>query len=98
MAAKIIWSERARLDLRELVMFIAEDDPARTLSFGESLVTFVEGAGTFPFMGRRVTDHTREGLRELIFPPYRIAYLVDASSNTIEVVRVWHSARGRLDI
>lgn len=98
MAAKIIWSERARTDLHELVAFIAEDSPERAFSFGESMITFVEGAATFPFMGRRVADHPRVGLRELIFPPYRIAYLVDSTANSIEVVRIWHAARGPLEI
>jgi toxin ParE1/3/4 len=98
MAAKITWSERACADLHELVAFIATDSPSRAASFGESLITFVEGVATFPFMGRLVSDHPRDGLRELVFPPYRIAYLLNKDGTTVEIVRVWHSARGILEL
>jgi plasmid stabilization system protein ParE len=42
MAFKIVWSELARQDLRDIVEFIARDNPQIAESFGYSLITKVD--------------------------------------------------------
>jgi hypothetical protein len=49
-------------------------------------------------MGRVVPEKKRETLRELVFPPFRIAYECHPESHLIEILTVWHSARGSLEI
>jgi plasmid stabilization system protein ParE len=48
MAFKIIWSEQAREDLREIVTFIALDNPTTAESFGYLLMTKVDALAQFP--------------------------------------------------
>ena len=53
MACKIIWSLQARDDLREIVSFIADDDPAVAESFGIRLISKVDVLANFPLDGSR---------------------------------------------
>ncbi len=39
-----------------------------------------------------------EYYREVIFKPYRIIYRVKEAERVIEVVRVWHAARGHPEL
>ncbi|HEB73132.1 MAG TPA: type II toxin-antitoxin system RelE/ParE family toxin [Nitrospirae bacterium] len=51
----------------------------------------VEGLDTHSEKGRIVPEFGQLFLRELIHPPFRIVYRIDAQ--TIRVVRVWRSER-----
>jgi len=48
MAFKIIWSRQARDDLRDIVTFIAEDNPTIAESFGFRLMAKVDLLAQFP--------------------------------------------------
>lgn len=69
---KIVWSPIARLDLKDIVTFIAEDDPGIAEKFGLKLFDYVERASRFPNSGRSVPEFHNEKLREFIFHSYRI--------------------------
>jgi plasmid stabilization system protein ParE len=43
MAFKLIWSPSARLDLKDIATFIAEDSPSAAEKFVKSLLRAVEG-------------------------------------------------------
>ena len=74
MAYQIIWSLQARDDLREIVTFIAADNPAVAESFGFRLMSKVDVLAKFPQIGRVVPEEHDENIRELILRPYRIIY------------------------
>ena len=93
MAAKIVWSPRAIVDLHQIARYIARTNPLTAERFCLRLLTHVESLPDFPRKGRVVPEDGRETLRELIFPPYRIAYEI-APDGTIQIMTVWHSARG----
>ena len=44
-----------------------------------------------PQMGRIVPEYGLIALREIIYPPYRIVYLI--KTDEIQVIRVWRSER-----
>ena len=66
MAHKIIWSLQARDDLREVVSFIAADNPALAETFGYRLMSKVDVLANFPLIGRVVPEENDENIREII--------------------------------
>ena len=98
MAFKIIWSRQARDDLRDIVTFIAANNPPVAESFGFRLMAKVDLLAEFPQIGRIVPEEEDENIREIIFPPYRIVYRVLAEHRLVAIARVWHGARGEPEI
>ena len=94
MAYRIFWTEIARDDLREIVAFIARDNPTAAESFGLELIERAEAVGQFPQMGRQLPKIADPRLREVIHGTYRIVYEVDESREVVVISRIWHSARG----
>ncbi|HEY5047607.1 MAG TPA: type II toxin-antitoxin system RelE/ParE family toxin [Rhizomicrobium sp.] len=86
----IEWHPLARIDLAELVEYIANDDPGAAYRVHEEILDQVALLAAHPGMGRigRV-----RGSRELVVArtPYITAYRVSAS--TITVLRILHGAR-----
>lgn len=86
-----IWSSEAVADLAALRAYIAQDDPAAAQRVALHIIRNVETLlPNSPEMGRpgRVP-----GTRELVIPrtPYIVPYRL--VGNTIQVLRVFHSAR-----
>ena len=50
--------------------------------------------GLVSFLGRVVPEFKIENIREFIHRPYRIVYRVREDQKLIEILRVWHAARG----
>ena len=94
MAFKIVWSHQAREDLRDIVLFIAQDNPRIAESFGFLLMSKVDSLADFPKLGRVVPEFADEPIREIIFRSYRIIYRVIEPQQAVAVARVWHAARG----
>lgn len=98
MAAQVSWSQRAIADFNEIHATIAADRPAVADEFCDRLHDFAGASGTFPLMGRIVPEFRLESMRELIFPPYRIIYEVNAVQTSVAIVRIWHSKRGKPEL
>ena len=95
---QIVWTESAQEDLKQLVSFIAADDPVAAERFGLGLIDHVGQASQQPWSGRKVPEANIEALRELIYSPYRIIYEIIDEEKTLYVIRVWHAARGEPEI
>jgi toxin ParE1/3/4 len=91
---KVIWSPSARLDLKEIVSYIAEDNGEIAQRFGLSLIDSTKSLASFPEKGRSVPELGTPEIREEIIKPYRIIYRVKEAECVIEIVRVWHEKRG----
>ena len=98
MAFKLIWSPSAQLDLKDIAAFIAEDSPSAARRFAKSLLQVVERLADFPESGRIVPEFNDPAIREVIRRPCRLVYRINRGEHTIEIVRVWHAARGTPDI
>lgn len=94
MAYKLIWAPSARLDLKELSSYIAESRPEVSVRFVRSIFRTVEPLGQFPESGRIVPEFNDSGIREVIRKPCRIVYRIKADAKAVEIVRIWHAARG----
>ena len=98
MAFQIIWSEPALDDLRSVTNYIAEDNPAAAEKTGKAILAKTRNLAEHPLLGRMVPEIRRRDVRELIHRPYRILYRVDGLKKTVEIIRVWHAARGEPEI
>ena len=86
------------MDLRSIVTFIRSDSPSRAESFGYRLILEAEKLRSFPRRGRVVPEFRDEAIREIIVRPYRIIYRVSEERRALEIIRVWHGARGEPDL
>ncbi|MBI3879200.1 MAG: type II toxin-antitoxin system RelE/ParE family toxin [Verrucomicrobia bacterium] len=98
MAHKIVWSLQARDDLREIVSFIAADNPTAAETFGYRLMSQVDPLANFPQLGRVVPEEGDENIREIILRPYRIIYQVLPAQQVVAIARLWHGARGEPEV
>ena len=98
MAFRVVGSETALADLRDLVRYIARDDRQVAKRFGDLIVTKVQSLQTFPRIGRIVPEYREDRLRELIMAPYRIVYEIDDGTISLAILRIWHGARGNLEL
>lgn len=98
MGFKIVWAPSSRVDLRNLVSYIAENDVPAAERMGLCLIKKIEQAAEFSASGRIVPEFGLPNIRELQIPPYRIIYRIKNADSIIEVVRVWHAARGKPNI
>ena len=91
---KLVWTPLARDDLREIVSYIARDNPAAALRVGERILSSVEPLKSMPQMGRKVPEREDETIREIVRGNYRIIYKIRGERRAIEIWRIWHGARG----
>ncbi|HZF01763.1 MAG TPA: type II toxin-antitoxin system RelE/ParE family toxin [Methylomirabilota bacterium] len=94
---KIVWTLRSREDLREIAAFIAKDNPA-ALKLGDLIFDRVDSLEKFPELGRVVPERNQPNIREIVVKNYRIVYRVHQKEKFLEILRVWHGARGEPEI
>lgn len=93
MAFRVIWSEAALGDLREIVRYIARDNVDAAGRMGRLILGKVDALARFPRTGRMVPEYRRDNLREIIVAPYRVVFQIDDANGVLNVVRVRHGAR-----
>jgi toxin ParE1/3/4 len=98
MAFKVLVTELANEDLASGVRFIAKDNPSAAENFGLALVGKLKLLRDHPRFGRVLPERSDPDIREIIHAPYRIIYRVRESEQIIEVLRIWHGARGEPDL
>jgi toxin ParE1/3/4 len=94
MAFTLDWAPMARLDLWDLLSYIAESDRRAAAEFGAGVFNAVERLKQFPESGRIVPEFENPTIREIIRKPCRIVYRVRQEQKLVEIARVWHAARG----
>ena len=85
------WTPQAAEDLAAIRDFIARDSPRYAALVAERIVAAVDMLVQFPLSGRIVPERSREDLRELVRPPYRIVYRV--LEDRLDIVTVFRSSR-----
>jgi toxin ParE1/3/4 len=86
----IVWQVSARDDLRQIIRYIANANPAAARRMKSLLEASVAPASTYPYMYRR--SERVPGLREIVaHPNYIVLYRV--TETRIEVVSVVHARR-----
>jgi toxin ParE1/3/4 len=85
-------TSQAARDLREIVAYIARDNPVAAERFGLALVEKAELLQKFPLLGKKVQG--TENDRVLVEDPILIFYQPDKAAGVIVIKRFWHGARG----
>jgi toxin ParE1/3/4 len=98
MGHKVIWTDEAISDLRQLVAFISNDNPRAAIKLGETLIHKSMLLATQPRLGRMLRELRKDTLRELIIPPYRLIYEIDDAAPAVYVRVLWHGARQEPDL
>ncbi len=90
---KIVFSSRAKTDLREAVQFIAHDKPQAARKWAAHIRKSILKLSDFPMMGRMVPEYGDETIREIIKGHYRIVYKIDSKKDSIVIVTIHHAKR-----
>lgn len=88
---KILWTDPAIEDLRNLHSYIAKDSEVYASSFVERIILAVEKLTNFPRLGRVVPEAGNETIRELLYHNYRIIYRING--DLIEIITVIQGGR-----
>lgn len=91
---KIIWTNPALADLQDIVAFIARDNAIAAERVGNIIIDHIEMLRSFPFIGPPYPRKSNGDRREIVCDNYRIFYRVRESRKLVEILTVWHGARG----
>jgi toxin ParE1/3/4 len=94
MGKRVIISPAARVDLKAIVEYIAQDNPKVAISFGNKLIVHALSLATHSLRGRVLDSEEAPNVRYLVFKSYLIIYEVDEINAAVTIHRFWHGARG----
>jgi len=98
MGYEVILTLGAENDLEEIVSYIARDKPDIAAKVGADIIRHFRVLQNFPQLGRVVPEFGEDCLREIIHAPYRLIYEINERAQRIEVIRIWHGARGTSEL
>ncbi len=88
---KIIWSEHALADLREIRDWLSRDSACYALRVVERIVDLVASLEVMPERGHAAPEAHSKHIREIHMGPYRIIYKV--SERSVGILTIVHMAR-----
>lgn len=98
MARAVIWSDEAIADLAVIVSYVAQDNRKAAESLGRTILERTRMLADFPQAGRILPEERDPNVREIIVEPYRVIYELNRNGLSVEVLRVWHGARGKPEL
>jgi toxin ParE1/3/4 len=96
---KVIWTNVAENDLKEIIEFISIDSPSNALNILKKIKQKASRLFTLPERGRIVPELQDQGVlqyKELIIPPWRLIYRI--AERKVYVLSVIDSRRNVEDI
>jgi toxin ParE1/3/4 len=94
MARKILWSPEALEDLEALTSYIASTNVRAAIATGRAILRKTRGIPQNPHAGRIVPERNDPEVREVFCGNYRIIYRLPRNTDRVEIMRIWHGARG----
>ena len=98
MAQKIIWTEHASDDLGAIVRYIARHNTDAARKVGRGIYDRAQVLVEFPEAGSIVRELNHPDWRQVVFRTYRIVYHINRIGKVVEIIRVWHGARGDVEL
>lgn len=89
--SRVRWTSQATEDLQSIRDFIGRDSPKYAALVVEKIIAAVDILERFPLAGRKVPEHSRDDIRELVRPPYRIVYRV--FDDNVDIATVFRSSQ-----
>ena len=90
---KVLIADSAIADLKEIVEFVAADNPEAAIRLGKKLLAHALTLSTFP--ERFPFHHKRRGIRKMPVSPFLIYYQCDEKTSVVNILHFWHGARRR---
>ena len=88
---KVLITESAIADLKEIVEFVAQDDSDAAIRLGEKLV---ERALNLAKMPQRFPFHDENrGIRKMPLSPFLIFYTCNDAERVVNILHFWHGSR-----
>jgi len=88
---KVLIAESAIDDLKEIVEFVAADNPEAAARLGERILSHALSLATMP---QRFPFHDkRRGIRKMPLQPFLIFYVSDETTSVVNILHFWHGAR-----
>jgi toxin ParE1/3/4 len=88
---KVVLSDQAKADLREIGLFIARDNKARARSFVRELQAKARDIGDIPRAFPLIPRYGHHGIRRRPYGDYLIFYTIE--DDQVSVVHILHGAR-----
>jgi len=88
---KLIWTELALKDLKEIHEYIARDSKLYAKRQVSKIIKKAEKIKEQPFSGRIVPEFSNDSIREMLEGNYRVIYKVNDGG--VFITRIYHSAR-----
>jgi toxin ParE1/3/4 len=98
MGLRLKWSLTAQRDFDDITAFVGDNNPEAAYRLAEDLVARIRRLKEFPEMGSMVPEFKDRSLRQIIHRSYRIIYRFPDSRTELVIVRLWHGARGTLQL
>ena len=89
--ARLIWVDPALADLEEIAEYIAPDNRPAASRYVRKVFDTVERLQDYPESGKRPSELPGTPYREVVVPPCRIFYRIEA--NTVFILHVMRSER-----
>jgi toxin ParE1/3/4 len=89
---KVVWTQRALLDLEDIGEYISKDSIRYAKLTLEKLLDAASLIVINPLLGRIVPETSDKSIRERIIGSYRVIYQI-RSDNFVLILTVFHSAR-----
>lgn len=86
MALRVLWTDRAKAHLRDILDFIAFDNPDAARALAGRVFESVQRLAEFPHAGRHLPELEDAPFRERVVPPCRVIYQVRGTDLIILVV------------
>jgi len=90
---KLYISSSAKLELSEIVQYIADDNPKAARYWFKDIKDTIKKRSSFPNLGRIVPEYSDDTIREIIKGQYRIVYRINLNDESIYIIAVHHSKR-----
>ncbi|PKD38945.1 type II toxin-antitoxin system mRNA interferase toxin, RelE/StbE family [Methylomonas sp. Kb3] len=87
----VIWTPRARTDLKAIHDYIARDSPLTAKRIIRELIQKTDSLAVSPYLGKKVPEFEQQELREIGVHSWRIIYQI--KFNQAYVVTVVHKRR-----
>ena len=87
----VIWTDPAKLDLRDIHDYIARDSKYYAQKVSQDIVDKSEKLNLFPEIGRIVPETDDPNVREIFIYSYRLIY--EVLQNSVQVLALIHGKR-----
>jgi len=89
---RVVFSDRAKLRLRQIRRYVAEDNPVAAERVAIRIRQTIELLADFPRIGRKWEGGATRALNVSSLP-YRIHYRIDEAAETVQIITIAHTSR-----